>query len=110
MHSRKLTYETLRSIDSATFTGSYQNLGTALANAASIIKIVTNSTVLVTVSIDGTNNHDILPATSFVLYDITSDSPHETDSIFVEKGRQYRVKGVAGTGSVYLVVQYITQV
>lgn len=110
MHSRKLTYETRRSIDSATFTGSYQALGTPLANACSIIKLVNNSNVLVNISIDGTNDHDVAPASSFWLYDITSDSPKETDSIFVEKGRQYFVKGSAGVGLVYLVVQFIAQV
>lgn len=110
MFSRRLTYETLRSIDSATFTGSYQALGTPLTHPASIVKLVNNSTVLVTVSIDGSTDVDIAPASSFWLYDITSDSPQETGSIFVEKGRQYYVKGSAGTGSVYLVVQYVTQV
>lgn len=109
MLARRLTYEALRSIDSTTFTGSYQALGTALNNAASIVKIVNNSDVLVTVSIDGTNDHDILPSSSFFLYDVTANSSRQSDSIFIEKGRQYYVKGSAGTGSVYLVVQYIVQ-
>ena|SRR2546429_5050675 len=109
MKQRRLVYETLRSRDSATFTGSYQTLGTPLSNAASLIKLVNNSTVLVTISIDGSTDVDIAPSSSFFLYDITSDSPTETGSIFAEKGRQYYVKGSAGTGSVYLVIQYVTQ-
>lgn len=110
MNSRRLVYEAIRSIDSATFTGSYQALGTPLEHAISIVKLVNNSTVLVTISADGINDHDIAPSTSFWLYDVTSDSPKETGSVFIEKGRQYYVKGAAGTGSVYLVVQYVTQV
>ncbi len=106
---RKLIYETIRSIDSATFTGSYQALGTALAHPASLIKLVNNSTVLVTVSTDGVNDHDVAPSSSFFLYDVTSDTPDESGSIFVEQGRQYSVKGSAGTGLVYLVVQYVAQ-
>lgn len=109
-YTRQLKYETLRSIDSSTFTGNYQTLGSAISNAVSLIKVVNNSTVLVTVSVDGVNDHDILPAGSFFLYDVTSDSPQESGSIFVEKGRQYYVKGSAGTGSVYLVAQYVRQV
>ena len=108
-YTRKLVYETLRSRDSATFTGSYQTLGSALSHPASIVKLVNNSTVLVTVSIDGVNDYDIAPANSFWLYDVTSDSAPESGSIFVSKGTQYYIKGSAGTGSVYLVVQYIQQ-
>lgn len=105
-----MIYEPLRSIDSATFTGSYQALGTPLANPASLVKLVNNSTVLVTVSVDGTTDVDVAPASSFFLYDVTSDSPHESESVYYEKGRQYYVKGSAGTGSVYLVVQYARQI
>jgi len=108
-YTRKLLYETLRSRDSATFTGSYQTLGSPLQNPASIVKFINNSDVVVTISVDGVNDHDIAPASSFWLYDGTANSPHESDSIFAEKGRQYYVKGSAGTGSVYLVVQYIGQ-
>lgn len=108
-YTRKLTYEVLRSIDSATFTGSYQTLGAILANPASIVKLVNNSTVLVTISFDGVNDYDIAPSNSFWLYDVTSDSPPESGSIFVQKGTRYYVKGSAGTGSVYLVVQYVVQ-
>ena len=107
MYTRKLVYDALRSIDSATFTGSYQALGTALTHAASIVKLVNNSGVLVTVSTDGTTDHDVAPGSSFFLYDVTSDTPQESGSIFVPIGTQYYVKGSASTGSVYLVVQYV---
>lgn len=108
-YKKTLLYEVLRSRDAATFTGSYQTLGAPLANAASLVKLVNNSTVLVTISVDGVNDHDVAPSSSFWLYDVTSDSPSVSDPIFAEKGRQYYVNGSAGTGSVYLVVQYIPQ-
>lgn len=101
-----MAYETLRSIDSATFTGSYQALGTATLHPASIVKVVNNSSVLVTISIDGTTDCDILPANSFFLYDYTTNSPR-SNSVYDPQGTQYFVKGVASTGLVYLVVQYI---
>lgn len=65
MFTRRLNYETRRSIDSSTFTGSYQNLGGPLLFPASLIKLVNNSTVLIDVSIDGVNDHDVAPANSF---------------------------------------------
>lgn len=104
--SNRLNWETLRSIDSATFTGSYQALSTPLVNPGYIVKMVNNSTVLVTISIDGTNDIDVAPANSFWLYDeskvgVSGQMPA------LPAGTQFYVKGTAGTGSVYLVSQYI---
>lgn len=107
MLSSKITWEPLRSIDSATFTGSYQRLGTALANPSYILKLVNNSTVLVTISIDGVNDHDIAPANSFWLYDETKLAASGIQ--FVPVGTQIFVKGAAGTGLVFLVSQFIQQ-
>jgi len=101
----RITYDVLRSIDSSTFTGSYQNLGSPLSFPCSIIKLINNSTVLVTVSVDGINDHDILPISSYSVYDETAN--HTKDFVFLGKGTQFQVKGSAGTGSVYLVSQYI---
>ena len=109
MFGKRLTYEVRRSIDAATFTGSYQKIGTPLLHPSCLIKLVNNSNVLIDVSIDGTNDHDVAPQNSFWLYDVTSDSPTTTDPIFIEQGRQYWVKGAAGVGFVYLVVQYVIQ-
>jgi len=107
--TKKLVYDTLRSIDSATFTGSYQALGTPLANPSSIVKIVNNSDVLVTISVNGTSDHDVVPGTSFTLYDVSANSLSESGSIFIPVSTQYYVKGSAGTGLVYLVVQYVVR-
>jgi hypothetical protein len=110
-YTNQLLYEQLRSIDSATFTGAYQAIGTPLLHPAAVIKFVNNSSVFVTISIDGVNDYDVLPATSFVLYDITSNTPTQaSNGIFVPQNRQYYVKGASATGLVYLVVQYIQQV
>ena len=105
-YTNRIAWETLRSIDSATFTGSYQNLGTPLTYPSYICKLVNNSTVLVTISIDGINDMDVAPAASFWLYDegkvgFSGSSPS------LPAGTQIQVKGSAGTGSVYLVSQYI---
>jgi len=107
-YTQRIYWEPLRSIDSATFTGSYQALGTPLAHPGYIVKLVNNSSVLVTISVDGVNDVDVAPANSFWLYDESkSGSPPEQQAC--PKGLQFYVKGSAGTGSVYLVVQYIIQ-
>src|ERR1700755_826367 len=106
-YTQQLLYEPIRSISATTFTGSFQNLGTPLAHPAAILKMVNNSSVDVTISIDGTTTVDIAPASSYWLYDATTNRASDGNPIFIPQGRQYMVSGTAGTGTVYLVVQYI---
>ena len=106
MQTHRIAWETLKSIDSATFTGSYQALGTPLLHPSYICKLVNNSGALVTISIDGINDMDVAPANSFWLYDegkvgIAGAYPA------LPAGTQIMIKGNASTGSVYLVSQYI---
>ncbi len=97
--------ETLRSIDSATFTGSYQAVGTPLANPARVVKFTNNSLVGVTLSWNGTNDHEFLPAGSFVLIDIAAN--REISNILAaSKGTQFYVKAAASTGSFYISAYY----
>ncbi|CAB4126553.1 hypothetical protein UFOVP80_34 [uncultured Caudovirales phage] len=104
--SNRLTWETLRSIDSSTFSGSFQAVGTPLANASYICKMVNNSNQLVLVSIDGSTAVDVLPAGSFWLYD-EGKAGQASQIPAIPKGTQFYVKGSSGTGLVYLVTQYI---
>ena len=105
-YTNKITWNPLQSIDSSTFTGSYLLLGTLL-NPATICKIVNNSNVLVTISVDGLQDHDILPANSFVLYD--EDASGTPDPQVLPNGTKFFVKGSVGSGLVYLISQYIIQ-
>lgn len=107
-YTQRLAWETLRSIDSATFTGMYQALGTPLQNPSYICKLVNNSTVLITISIDGTNAVDVAPAGSFWLYD-ESKAGLNASAPSLPAGTQLMVSGSVGTGSVYLITQYIIQ-
>lgn len=107
-YSARLAWETLRSIDSATLDGTYQRLGGPLLNPSFICKMVNNSNVLVTVSINGTTDIDVAPANSYWVYD---ESKYGIPSIqFLQSGTQFFVKGAAGAenaGLIYLVTQYI---
>jgi hypothetical protein len=95
--------ETLRSVNSTTFTGAgtFVVIGTPLQFASCLIKIVNNSTSLVTISWDGVNTHDVLPANSFTLYDVCSDAGSQR-GLYVAQGIQFWASGAAGTGLVYL--------
>jgi hypothetical protein len=97
--------QTLRSIASASVSGTYAIIGTALTFPARIIKITNNSTQDVTVSWDGINDHEYVPAGSFILLDISSNK--ETSQICeIAAGTAFLVKGTAGTGNVYLSSYY----
>lgn len=106
MLTSRINWETIRSIDSATFTGSYQALGSPLVYPSYICKLVNDSTALVTISIDGVNDIDIAPANSFWLYDEGKTDPSYKLAA-IPAGTQFYVKGSAGTRSVYLVSQYL---
>ena len=104
---KRATFEALKSINSATFTGAYQALGVATTNPAVLMKIVNNSNTTATISFDGVNDHDILPASTFVLYDFGSDAQDVSAGgrLSLPVGQVY-VKGAAGVGLVYLVIVY----
>lgn len=104
-YTARIAWETLRSIDAATLTGSYQAVGTPLAQASYILKLVNNSNVLVTISIDGIVDIDVAPANSFWLYDEYKDTYRES----LPEGTQIYVKGSAGVGLIYLVSQYLVK-
>lgn len=108
-YTNRIAWETLRSRNSTTFNNTYQTLGTPLLFPSYICKLVNNSTQLVTISIDGATDIDVAPANSFWLYDegkVGSSSQNPA----LPAGTQIYVKGGSpGTGSVYLVSQYIVQ-
>lgn len=111
LYSTRLAWETLRSLDSATLSGSYAALGGPLIFPSYKCKLVNNSSVLVTVSINGTTDVDVAPANSFWLYDETQYIPGiAPGGPALPAGTQIYVKGSVGTGSIYFVTQYLIQV
>jgi len=103
--SVKIFPEVLRSIAASTFTGSYQVVGGVLLYPSRIIKFTNNTAVDVTVSWDGTNDHEYIPSGSFLLLDVTAN--REISNIFgIAKGTQFYAKGSASTGSLYISSYY----
>ncbi len=107
MYTNRIAWETLRSL-AGPFTGAYQAVGTPLVYPSYILKLVNNSTVLVTISIDGVTDIDVAPANSFWLYD-EGKVGNSSQIPAVPAGTQVYIRGTAGAGSVYLVSQYIIQ-
>lgn len=92
--------------NSATLNGSYQAIGSAFPDEARIVKMVNNSTVPVSVSLDGSTAHDIVPAGGFFLYDVGTNRGNSSPLMCIAKGTQFFINGSAGTGSIYLVAWF----
>lgn len=105
-YTNKIAWETLRSLNSASLTGGYDALGGPLLHPGYIVKMVNNGTTAVTVSVDGSTDVDVCPSGSFWLYDEGKVAQSGSEPA-LPKGTQIFVKGGAGTGTIYLVVQYI---
>lgn len=101
-------FETIRSFDSSTFSGSYQALGTPLANPSVLLYIYNASGVLVTLSDDGTNDKFVIAATTGLIIDFGSDSQSISGDkrLSVPQNTQFYIKGSASTGLVYLSTVY----
>jgi hypothetical protein len=108
MYTSRIEWEPLRSVDASTFDGvTYFPVGDPFENPSYICKLVNNSTVLVTISLDGVTDVDVAPLGSFWLYDEGKGA--QASNIALPAGTQIYVRGTAGTGLVYLVTQYILQ-
>jgi len=98
----------IASIDSSTFTGNLQAINTAgLPNSCSIIRIINNSDRDVTVSYDGSTNHDFLPDGETLQINLGQNTVPSGYRTLLRKGTVVYVSGLAGgTGLVYLVGYY----
>jgi len=93
----------LTSIDSATFTGAYQAVNTSgLDKNCFMIRIINNSTHDVTVSYDGTHDHDFVPHGTVAQISFQTNAQPNNFTANLAKGTVVYVKGTAGAGLVYL--------
>lgn len=93
----------LASFDTSTLTGSYQAIdASGFDSPCVIVKMYNGGSVAVTVSWDGTNDHDYMPSGSTLILDITSNSQRANQKFVAESGQKIYLKGSAGTGSFYL--------
>jgi hypothetical protein len=99
--------DTLRVIASSTITSGYAAVGSPapLAHPTRIVKFTNNSTQDVTLSWDGTHDNEYIPAGSFMLLDVSSNSVSGA-SLSISAQTSFYVKGTAGTGNFYISTYY----
>lgn len=98
----RLYPEVLRTLAFGSISGTYAAIGTGLSNPSRILYIVNTTDVLLTFSFDGVNDHFVIPASSYMLIDITSNTSIQGGFINVAQGQKIYVKGAPTLGSVYL--------
>lgn len=112
MATNRVTWEIMRTLDTATMTVSnqfYPVMGPLLYPSYKL-KLVNTSNVLVTISIDGVNSYDVAPANSFFLYDETQASISNSNAPAIPAGTQISCSSLTpGEGTIYLVSQYLVQ-
>ena len=98
----------LTSIAASTFTGNYQAVNASgFPNPICLIKVINNSNKDVTVSYDGTNDHDFVPAGSASVLNLQASNQPNNKMANMAKGIVVWVKGAAGTGSVYVAAYFL---
>jgi hypothetical protein len=97
----------LKSIDSATFTGSYQLIySSGNPKACFFLSIINNSNKDITVSYDGATDHDFVPTLNKRDLPVQTNAQPNNHTALFPSGTKVWVKGAAGTGLVYLAGYY----
>lgn len=106
MYPKRMYPDTLRSLAFGSVLSSYAAVGTALTSPARMIRLVSTMDQDALISWDGSTNHMILPANSFILLDVTANMVRD-DGFFIAEGVLLYVKYLSiapSEGSVYLEV------
>lgn len=103
----RLLPETIRTIGFASIGAAYMGIGTGFANPVVIFHLQNLTDALLTFSFDGVNDHLVLPASGFILLDVSTNKSI-SNAMFISQGQRIYVKenGVPTSGSVYLTVFY----
>jgi len=92
----------LTNIASSALTSSYQAINTGFPHPLAILRLNSTSTTSVTVSYDGTNDHEFLLAGADLTLQFQTNSQPNTYIGNMAAGTIVYVKGTAGTGNIYV--------
>lgn len=104
----RLQFEDLRSLAFGSISGTYAGVGTKISNPARAILVNNATDVLMIFSIDGVNDHFVLPASTSLVLDIQANKSN-IEGFYMAKGDRLYVKdnsAAASSGAVYFSVIY----
>ena len=98
--------DVLRSLAFGAISGSYATVGTPLTVNWRVFRITNNTNGDLFISLDGTNNNFFVPASSFVLYDLSANVAPvmQSDTFVLQIGTQFYAKQstAPSSGAVYI--------
>jgi hypothetical protein len=107
-------FDTLRSVAFGDITNSYTALGSALTQNWRMFRVVNKTDADMLISFNASTNNLIVPANSFVLYDLSTNALNVQDSdwFVMQIGTQFSIKYVTAptSGNVYVEGIYSTGV
>lgn len=111
--SVRVRYEPLRSLAFGGISGAYAGVGLPFENPVRILKVsnFTDSNILV--SLNGIDDHDVVSANGFFLYDYSSNKSATAGLLEQPQGDRIYIKSegaVPTEGNVYVTVVYASQV
>ena len=100
--------DTLRSIAFGSITNSYQALGVATTQPTRIFRIINATDGDMLISLDGVNDMFFVPASSFVLYDLTTNREKNGEIFAFQAGTQFYIKysSAPSKSGVYIEIIY----
>ena len=98
-------YEQLRSVAHGSISNSYTALGTALAHPSRILKLANTTDADILISIDGSNDYDVIPAGAASVYDLCTNRRNRDEKFEFPAGTQFYAKYVSAPtkNSIYLI-------
>ena len=101
-----VTFDAIRTVANGSITSSYLVLGAALTHPWRVFKITNNTNGDLLISLNGTTNNMFVPASSFTLYDLSTNAQtkHQMDNLQLAIGTQFYVKysTAPNSGAVWL--------
>ena len=111
--SIRVRYEPLRSILFSSISAIYASVGLPFANPVRILKVTNLTDKPILVSLNGIDDHDIVPANGFFLYDYASNKANAAGLLEQPQGDRIYVKAESSLptlGSLYVTIVYASQV
>lgn len=113
--SIRVRYEPLRTITFSEISGTYAGVGIPFSNPVRILKVTNFTDVNILVSLNGIDDHDIVPASGFFLYDYCSNKSNSGGLLEQPQGDRIYVKAASPSnlptiGSLYVTIVYASQV
>ena len=109
----RIRYEPLRSIIYSSITSQYNGVGLPFANPIRILKVTNLTNHPIFISLNAIDDHDIVAANGFFLYDYASNKSSMGGLLEQPQGDRIYVRAVATLpvmGSVYVTVVYASSV